>query len=353
MKILFAGGGTLGPVTPLLAVAEALRAVDTSVQIVWIGTAHGPEKSLVEAAGYPFFALPVARLPRYPSVEWILFPWRMLTAFVGAWRILRRERPDAIGTAGGYTGVPVVKAGWLLHIPIWIHQPDVRPVLSNVVAAPFAKWITVAWEATRASFAASKTDVVGNPTRASLMHGDRARALARFGFSGTRPVLFVMGGGGGSKWINEAIVSLAPRLRDRADVIHVTGHQKTPASGYAAVKLLDGSDLADAYAAADLVVARAGMGTIGEVSALCKPTILIPLPKSLQEANAMLAASAGTAVVVQQTEGSEALWNVLSELLADKEKQRLLSERIRTLLPADAATRIATRLLSWMRDELD
>lgn len=346
MKILFAGGGTLGPVTPLLAVAEALRAQDPSVSIVWIGTAHGPEKSLVEAAGYPFFAVPVARLPRYPSTEWILFSWRMASAFARALWILRRERPDAIGTAGGYTGVPVVKAAWLLRIPRWIHQPDVRPVLSNVLTAPLATWITVAWEATRPSFSTRKTDVVGNPVRASVTRGDRARALARFGFSGTRPIVLVMGGGGGSAWINQTVSSFAPRLLERADLIHVTGRQKTSAS-YATVELLEGADMADAYAAADVVVARAGMGTIGEVSVLRKPTLLIPLPNSLQEANAMLAASAGAAVVVQQAEGSDALWNVLADLLSDKEKQRHLSERMGALLPDDAAARVAKRLLSW------
>lgn len=352
MKILFAGGGTLGPVTPLLAVAEVLCATDASVRIIWVGTPHGPERALVEAAGYPFFSVPVARIPRYPSYEWLLLPWRILMACTGAWQILRRERPDIIGTAGGFTGVPLVIMGRLLGIPSWIHQPDVRPVLSNVITAPFAKWITVAWELTRSSFSARKTEVTGNPIRPSLFHGDRARALAHFGFSGTRPIVLVMGGGGGSAWINQTITALDPRLSERANVIHVTGHEQAndtlSRSSYATVGLLNGADMADAYTAASIVIARAGMGTLGELSALHKPVILVPLPHSPQEANAAAAKMAEAAVVVNQGRGVKELWTAVSELLSDKEKQRDLSKRIGTLLPVDAATRIAERLLSGL-----
>src|SRR3989339_1519603 len=145
-KILFAGGGTLGPVTPLLAVAEAWRKRDALVDMVWVGTPHGPEQEVVNKAGIRFLTLLVARVPRYPTWEWIWLPFRFLFVLFQSVQLLRRERPDVIGSAGGYTAVPIVMAGWLLRIPAWIHQQDVPPALTNRIMAPFARWITVAWK---------------------------------------------------------------------------------------------------------------------------------------------------------------------------------------------------------------
>lgn len=348
MKILFAGGGSLGPVTPLLAVAEELRRTDDGVRFVWAGTKNGPERMLVEGAGIKFHAIPVARLTRYASIEWLLFPFRVVGAILGAWFLLNRERPDLVASAGGFTGVPFVLLARYLKIPSWIHQPDVRPVLSNRICASSASLITVAWAETAAAFPADKTIVAGHPVRRSMLGGNAEAGRARFKLSATRPVVLVLGGGGGAQWINRAFDAGQERVRAVADVIHVAGRGKVSeglrlaGNGYAVVELL-GADLADAFAAATVVVARAGMGTLAELSALRKPCILVPLPGS-QEENARAAGRREAAVVVRQSQGSSALIEATMGLLADDEKQRALSHRIGTLFAPDAAELIAGRL---------
>ena len=349
MKILFAGGGSLGPVTPLLAVAEVLRFTDPSTQFVWAGTPNGPERSLVEAEGIPFFSVSVARIPRYPTWEWIAFPWNILYAWSTAFSILRRERPNIIGCAGGFTGVPFVILGKWMGIPSWLHQPDVKPVMTNRACAPFAKLITVAWPETVTSFPVQKTVVLGQPVRASMLSGNAQRIKKQFGFDQAKPTLLILGGGGGSVWINQAFEAEIDRVRAVANVIHLVGRGKLTAAlqnagaGYAAVELL-GRDLADALAAAEVVVTRAGMGALAELAALEKPCVLVPLPNSPQTLNAKTVEAHEAALVVTQMQGTSTLVETVIDLLQDKQKQRLLSLRIGALLAPDAATQVAQRI---------
>ncbi len=352
MKILFAGGGTLGPVTPLLAVAEAWKRTDPSVEFVWVGTPNGPERGAVEAAGIRFLSLPVARLTRYPSVEWLTLPWNLLRASRGAWEILRRERPNLVASAGGYTGVPLVAMARAQGIPSWLHQSDVRPILSSVLSAPFVSWITVAWESTAKAFPANKTRVVGNPARRSVLAADRDVALARFGLDPSRPTVLVTAGGGGSLWVNRQMETIGAELVRDANVIHLTGIGKLTdalqgfGTNYVVEELLTGG-MADALAAADVVVCRAGMGTITELAAWRKPSIVVPLPDSPQEDNARVLADASAAMVLRQgaTTPQEFLEAVLG-LLRDDPRRRALSSAIASILPTDVAETLVARLQS-------
>ncbi|NBS42006.1 hypothetical protein EBS80_05120, partial [bacterium] len=153
--------------TPLLAVAEVWRSMDPTVEFVWVGTPNGPDRAAVEAAGIRFVSLPVARLTRYPSVEWLTLPVNLFRAARGAWAILKHEAPNLVATAGGYTGVPLVAAARMMGIHSWLHQQDVEPILSSKLCAPFCDLITVAFEASLAAFPSEKTHVVGNPVRES------------------------------------------------------------------------------------------------------------------------------------------------------------------------------------------
>ncbi len=343
MKILFAGGGTLGPVTPLLAVAEAWKKIDPSVQFVWVGTRQGPEREVVEAAGIPFLTIPVARLPRYPSFEWLLLPFRLVGALALAWIILRREKPSLIASAGGYTAVPFVWLGGLRRGGrVWIHQQDVRPLLSNRLASPAASCITTAWQRTLRYFPRDKTIHVGNPVR-PLREARREE--------GGRPTVFILGGGTGAVWLNHMMEEIAPRLLSRANVIHVTGEGKLTGRlqqmgpGYTVREFLMPEEVAHAYATADVVLARAGMGTLSELAASRKPAILIPLPDSAQEENARVVKEADAAIVLHQSFTSvDDLQKTILDLLSDKQKQRLLSERIGALLPTNVAETIVRHI---------
>jgi UDP-N-acetylglucosamine--N-acetylmuramyl-(pentapeptide) pyrophosphoryl-undecaprenol N-acetylglucosamine transferase len=346
MKILFTGGGTLGPVTPLLAVAQAWRAQDDSVEFVWVGTGHGPERKLVEDAGIEFCRLPVARLTRYPSFEWLTLPFKFAWAFFKAIQIMRSQKPHLVASAGGYTAVPMIIAARLFGVSVWVHQQDVEPILTNRLTAPFASIVTVAWKENLKRF--KRAELVGNPVRKSVLNGDHAAAVSHFNLNKDKPTVLVVGGGSGAKWINETLSEISTKLAEKANVIHLTGRGKMLPSlydaheDYYAVEFLtDG--MADALAAADVVVSRAGLGMITELSALKKPTIFIPLPHSPQESNARAIEKAS--VVMHEGETSaDQLYDSIVKLLNDQKERARLGNRLGEVLDTDVASKIMTQL---------
>ncbi len=349
MKILFAGGGSLGPVTPLLAVAEAWRQKDPAVKFFWVGTPQGPEHTVVERAGIPFRSLPVARFTRYPSMEWVWLPWRFFSALVAAWRLLREVHPSLVASAGGYTAVPIIFVAKFLRIPCWVHQQDVEVILSNRLTAPFADLVTAAWDASLPHLPAGSMRL-GNPVRPSVLGEDRRHAHERLGLDAPRPTVLVLGGGGGSAWINQAVETLEARLLETTNLIHVVGSSQTHARRetrdrhHLVAKLLT-DEMPAALAAADVVLCRAGMGTITELAALSKAAIVVPLPKSPQEANARELERRGAAIVLQQeTSSGEDIFGKLTALLQDEERRRELGERVRELLPTRIAHDLVERL---------
>lgn len=352
MKILFAGGGTLGPVTPLLAVAEAWKMVDPTVECLWAGTKRGPERALVSAAGIPFFDLPTARFTRYPSVEWLTLPFAAARSFFQAFLFLRRERPGLIASAGGYTGVPLILVGRLLGIPSWIHQQDVRPLLSNRLCAPVASVITTAWQIHQQAFPSKRTKWMGNPVRPSVMKGKKAAAVQQFGLDPLLPTVLVFGGGTGASWLNETMAAIGPSLALRANVIHATGRGKLSdrlqniGGRYHAVELFL-EEMKHGLAAADVVVCRAGMGTITELAATKKAAIVIPLPNSAQEDNASILSGALAAVVLSQPLTTPAeLQTAILDLLGDASRREQMEKNISRLLPTDVAERLVRHVLA-------
>lgn len=342
MKILFTGGGTLGPVTPLLAVAEAWRKQDSTIQFVWVGTKNGPEKILIEQERIPFYSIVVARFPRYVSIEWLLLPFRFVFACAQSFVILAIERPQLIASAGGYTSVPVVVVGKLFGVRSWIHQSDVLPVMTNRMLAPFASVITVAWSQTLDAFPKSKTHLIGNPVRSSVINGSREHARKFFDMDASKPTVLIFGGGSGARWLNHMLKDIWQELSEVANVIHVTGkgkgiaNESSVAHHYHVAEYL-ADEMKDALAIADLVVCRAGTGTITELAALKKAAILIPLPNHTQVANA-LAVSSGALVLDQNKITSEDVLNEIRLLLVDDARRVAMGEAMSSLLKTDVAT---------------
>lgn len=290
--ILFAGGGTLGPVTPLLAVADRLRESDGSLKFAWAGTDSGPERALIESHGIPFTTIPVAKLPRYLSPKLLTLPFDFYRARKMANNVLDAFRPKAIVSAGGFTAVPIIQEAYHRRIPCLAHQLDASPLLSNKMIVRQCRYVTTSFPYEHNPF--PKAPMVYHvPTPVRFMPEDlpsRTSACEYFGFNPELPVLFVMGGGTGSKALNEAMWSIERMLPASIQIIHATGKGKTiefeaSRGGYAQHEFFDGDQMKMAYAACDLVVSRAGFGAISECSALSKPMILVPLPNSPQEKN--------------------------------------------------------------------
>lgn len=348
MKILFSGGGTLGPVTPLIAMHETISFAYPEASFVWVGTGDGPERRLVDQAGIPFFEIASGKFRRYISF-WNIFDFiRLCRGFIAALFLLTRERPNLCISAGGFVSVPVHWAAWMLGIPTWIHQQDVHVGLANRLMAPIANSITTALEASVSYFSKKKTTWIGNPVRKEIFLGDAALGRKMFGLTKDVPVILVTGGGTGSHRVNEMIVETMEKISDTAQVIHLTGLERSQELAERAEKHFSNyhvyrfftTEMKDAYAVADIVISRGGFGTIAELAALGKAAILIPKPGH-QEENVQFLEQAGAAVFVNETlSDGFLLAREIADLLDHPEKRKGLGEKLKEVLPVAGDERI-------------
>ncbi|PIR04032.1 MAG: hypothetical protein COV59_02500 [Candidatus Magasanikbacteria bacterium CG11_big_fil_rev_8_21_14_0_20_39_34] len=284
MKILLSGGGTLGPVTPLLAIADIVLEHTPDAQFVFVGTKGGPERDIVQEKGIPFYSITSGKLRRYFSLLNFIDLFKFLKGFLDSIKIIWLEKPDLCISAGGYNSVPLHIVSWFFGIPTWIHQQDLRVGLSNKIMAPFSKCITVALQENVKKFSNRKTILLGNPVRQDILNGDKSLARKRFGLKNNMPVVFCMGGGTGSQRINEIILQALPHLQDSVQIVHVVGKDRgvqiakkasTIYKNYHPYALFT-SEMKDAYAVSDIIISRGGFGSLTEIAAVKKPAIIIP-----------------------------------------------------------------------------
>jgi UDP-N-acetylglucosamine--N-acetylmuramyl-(pentapeptide) pyrophosphoryl-undecaprenol N-acetylglucosamine transferase len=350
--ILFAGGGTLGPVTPLLAVAARLREAQPEWRFAWVGTDDGPERELVQDFGMGFLSIQTARLPRYLSKELFMAPFDYLRARRDASRMVDLIAPSLVISAGGYTAVPIMQEAAGRELPCIAHQLDYVPGLSNRMAAKHCRYVTTSFEYHYAPFGPKVvTYHIPTPARFSLDDlPSRSFACKNFGFDPERPVILVTGGGTGAKSLNEAFYAIRGRLPSDVQILHLTGKGKadgiiaeTPS--YIVNEFLS-DDMNLAFAAADVVVSRAGVGAISELAALKKASILVPLPNSPQEQNAR-ALHQAVRVVPQHGPGfGQHLLGTIIETLHDERERKRLGEALHHAFPTDRGQALANLALS-------
>jgi UDP-N-acetylglucosamine--N-acetylmuramyl-(pentapeptide) pyrophosphoryl-undecaprenol N-acetylglucosamine transferase len=348
VRVLLAGGGSGGSSAPVLAVAQELRRRGPC-DFLYVGTATGPEREMVARLGIPFRSVETGKLRRYWSLQNLLDVFRLPAGLAQSVGVVRTFRPDVAFAAGGFAAVPPLLAASLLRIPTAIHQQDVEPGLANRILAPFATTITVTFPDSAVHFPRRKTAVTGNPVRREILGASRVEGLRIFGFSGDLPVVLVTGGGTGAMGINRLVAEAAPSLVAGCQILHVTGRGKgvsVPAVGprYKQVEFL-AEEMGHALAFADLVVSRAGLSTLTELAALGKPGLLIPMPDSHQNANALAFSRRGAALVLHESElNTEKLVSAILGMLANTERLRVLGEKARELMPLGAEARIADLL---------
>ncbi|WP_367605925.1 undecaprenyldiphospho-muramoylpentapeptide beta-N-acetylglucosaminyltransferase [Legionella sp. W05-934-2] len=280
MNIVLTGGGTAGHVTPNIALINALQ--EQSAQLSYIGSAHGPEAEIISKVSIPFFAISCGKLRRYFSWQNFIDPFKTLAGIVQAWRHLRKIKPDLVFSKGGFVAFPVVVAAWLRRIPVIVHESDFTPGLANKLSFPFASKICLTFAAAKKHIRQQdKTMVTGTPIRPTLFLGDKAQGLSLCGFDGKLPVLMVMGGSLGSQTINEVLRACLPDLISAFSIIHICGRGNLDDSfdciNYCQFDYVDES-LPHLFAAADMIVTRAGANALYEILALKIPNLLIPLP---------------------------------------------------------------------------
>lgn len=340
-KIFFSGGGTGGSVAPLLAIYEELKD-DSNFEFGWVGTKNGIEREMLSNKNIKYFAIAAGKLRRYWSWQNIADLFFIQLGFWQSLPMLLQEKPDIIISAGGFVSVPLVWAGWLLHIPIIIHQQDAQPGLANKLMAPFANVVTTVFAKSVQDYG-QKARWIGNPIRRELIDNKvtKAEAYQKLGLKNDVHTLLVLGGGTGAIAINELIKNNLEELLKFCQIIHITGKDKSNInienSRYHSFEFLDTFGLIKVFAAADVVISRCGMNVLTELSYLGKPSILIPIPESHQEHNAKIFEQANAAVVVDQNNiSNQDFISTVKDLIGDELKQDDLSNNIQKVIKKGA-----------------
>ena len=357
LSVVLAGGGTAGHISPLLAIANAVRQLRPDARIKVVGTSAGMETRLVPAAGYELAVIDRVPMPRKPSGDLARLPARLARAVRQAGEVLDEAAADVVVGVGGYVSTPVYLAARKRRIPVVVHEANARPGLANRVGAKSAAVVGVAFEETKLPGARW----VGMPMRREISGLDReaARHDARqaLGLDQDLPTLVVTGGSSGAASINAAVTAALPALAAAGiQTLHVTGRGKAAADTegkaltaplYRQIEYVDGMELA--YAAADLLLARSGAGTVSEISAVGLPAVLVPLPhgNGEQALNAAGLVEAGGALLVRDSQFTpEWISANLSPLLQDPKALKTMAEASAARGIRDADTRMAELILA-------
>ncbi len=356
LRVLVSGGGTGGHIFPAVSIANEVRRRHPDAEILFVGAEGRMEMQRVPAAGYDIKGLPVAGFDRRRL-------WRNFAVLGKLWRslrmangILRDFRPDIAVGVGGYASGPMLKAAQRHGIPTLLQEQNGYPGVTNKLLAKKADAICVAYDNMDRWFPADRIVMTGNPVRAAItaVTATPAEAKKALGFDPGRPLVLSVGGSLGARTVNEAISAAIPQIEKAgAQLLWQTGKLyadecSAKAQGHPDVHasaFID--DMAMAYRAADLVVSRAGAGTISELELVGAPVILIPSPnvaEDHQRKNALALVVKGAAVMIEDAEATAKLGAELERLLADADTRRSMSQSIKAMSRPNAASDIVDRL---------
>jgi len=365
MKIVLTGGGTGGHLIPLIAAARAIKKKNPYVQFTFIGPKGEMEKIMMANEGIPVKYILAGKARRYFSLMYIVDAFKVPIGIIQCLWILLWNMPEAIFSKGGYACVPVVLVGWLYRIPVMIHESDSIPGAANVVLAKFCERVAVSYPEAERYFPAAQVVLTGNPLRDDIASGDAIKAKEMFNLTDSKKIIFIAGGSQGARTINNHILNILPKLLQDYQIIHQTGEKnleevehragelgiKAGHEGYYPVGFI-GEEMKDIYAAADLMIIRAGANTIAEAAANGKPAIIIPLANSAnnhQQMNAFSLAKIGAAVVLEENNlGENLLLKTIGDIMLDEALRQKLSANIRSFYHADAADKIAEGVLGMI-----
>ena len=362
LKVVIAGGGTGGHVYPGLAIADEIRKLRSNAAIVFVGTRHRIEARVVPARGYPLETIWISGFRRGWSFSLLLFPLKLGVALMQSWILLRRIRPHVVIGTGGYVCGPVVYIATVLHIPTLIQEQNSYPGVTTRLLSPRVNQVHVAFEAARRFL--RRTDnvsVTGNPARFSAGELSREVAARSMSIESRKPTLLILGGSQGSVAINSAVLEvLRGIIYSGAQIIWQTGERDYPriaalkdvreAVERGSIRVVPFIEQMEyAYAACDLVLARAGATTLAELTILGKPSVLIPLPTAAadhQTENAKSMEAAGAAIMIPEREAGVRLLSVLQRLLGEPAALRSMGEVARGLGRPEAARILAQSVLN-------
>ena len=355
LRFIISGGGTGGHIFPAVAIANELRRRLPDAEILFVGANGRMEMTRVPEAGYKIVGLDISGLQRRLTPQNLLFPLKVFRSVRKAGKLLEEFRPDAVVGVGGYASAPVLLAATSRAIPSLIQEQNSYAGLVNKLLSKRVNKICVAYDGMEKFFPEEKIIVTGNPVRTEIAGGSRAEAQKFFGLDPAKKTLLVVGGSLGARTLNLATVAALPRLREAGiQLLWQTGKLYFPEAreradqpnNLHALEFIQRMDLA--YAAADVVISRAGALSVSELCLTGKASILVPSPnvaEDHQTKNALALAGKGAAVLITDEHAPARLYDEALRLLADPARQEQLSSRVRALARPNATELIVDELL--------
>jgi UDP-N-acetylglucosamine--N-acetylmuramyl-(pentapeptide) pyrophosphoryl-undecaprenol N-acetylglucosamine transferase len=357
MRVVLAGGGTAGHIEPALALADALRQADSSIEVTCLGTERGLETRLVPLRGYELALIPAVPLPRSVTPKLLTVPGRLAGAVHTAGKVLDRVHADVLVGFGGYVATPAYLAAKRHNVPIVVHEANPQPGIANRLGSHLTQYVYTGNPETKLRNA----KYLGLPIRRQIAELDRFalgdKARAHFGLRPDLPVLLVTGGSQGAKSLNRALAGSVNAIRNAGvQVLHVTGPkngddiQVAPGNvPYVAVPYVDRMDLA--YAAADFALCRAGAMTCAELTAVGLPAVYVPLPigNGEQRLNALPIVQRGGGLLVDDAElSADWIKSSLLPVLTNIDQVAAMSEAAASLGRRDADRQLAAAVIEIM-----
>lgn len=363
MRILFTGGGSGGHVFPIIAVRQAFQQPHDFYYL-------GPDsftKGHLDNLNIKMKFILAGKFRRYFSLLIFVDLFKIIIGIIQSFWYLFCWVPDVIFSKGGYGSFPVVFVAWIYRIPVVLHESDSAPGLANRVLAKFAKKIILSFPGSEKYFAKyiDKLRLIGNPIRKEIIQGNKEQGREIFKITSDKPVVLIMGGSQGAKKINEVVLNTLTRLLEMAEVIHVTGSKRFKfikkesenilkakqdlKSSYHLYPFLDVGQIQNSHTVADLIINRAGGGSIFEISACGKPSILIPLPRAAfdhQRKNAYEFAKDGRGVVLDQENLTPNLFlDEISNLITNPSLLKKMGDKARTFYKPNTPELIAKEII--------
>lgn len=365
-RILIAAGGTGGHVYPAISIADAIKGILPDAEILFVGTKNHMEWTAVPKAGYKIKSIWISGFHRKLTLRNLIFPIKLLTSMFQSVNIISGFRPDVIVSCGGYVAGPIGYIAGKRNLPIVIQEQNSYPGVTNKLLAKSASVIFTAFKRAADYFPEGKVKLVGNPTRASLKSVSKTEALKAFSFDEDGKVLLVLGGSLGARTINSAIQLNLKKLHDEygLQIIWQCGKRyeeqlrsEVDEESYKKLRLQAYlNNMPEAYAAADVVVSRAGASSCSELMLTGKASVLIPSPVVAgdhQTHNAKSMVDEGAAVLLKDAEAVEQLPDVVNKLISDPKMLSEMSEKALALSKPDAANEIAHEILKLSKAQLN
>jgi len=361
IKVIISGGGTGGHVFPAIAIAHALNKKIADAEILFVGAKGKLEMEKVPAAGFKIIGLNISGFQRRFTLKNLIFPFKLILSLIKAKKIIKTFKPDIVVGVGGYASGPILRMATKMKIPTVIQEQNSYPGITNKILAKKVDKICVAYKGMEKYFPKSKIYLTGNPVRQEVIdiEGKKEKALKYFNLIPDRKIILIVGGSLGARTINESVVKHLELFdNNNIQLIWQTGKtfyaQATPyALRHKNIRIFEFISHMDlAYAAADIIVSRAGAIAVSEICSIKKPAVLIPSPfvaEDHQTKNALSLVNYNAAILLKDVDASENLGKTIIELLNDEQLQYNLRKNIAGLEFLNAADVIAELIINTIK----